>query len=161
MSGQQAKRLTQVVDGRLLPEALDEAMIEAVVHGFYEQVRKDPLIGPVFNRIIPAQEWPDHLRKLCDFWSSTLLRSGRYEGRPLPPHLKIPELGEAHFLRWLTLFNDTTARLCPPEIAKMFMDRALRIAHSFRLAIAFNRGKDTTPIQPITADMLQSKQEQV
>lgn len=147
-------RRTLVVDGAPLPEALDEAMIEAVVHAFYAQVRRDPLIGPIFNGTIPAEEWPDHLRKLCDFWSSMLLRTGRYEGRPLPPHLKLPELGEAHFRRWLQLFRDTAHRLCPPEVEALFMERALRIAHSFRLAVAFNRGDDTTAIEPITADTL-------
>jgi hemoglobin len=34
------------------------------------------------------------------------------------------------------------------------MDRALRIAHSFRLAVAFNRGEDTMSIEPITGDRL-------
>lgn len=159
MSAEPALRRTLVVDGKTLPEALDEVMIEAVVHNFYAQVRRDPLIGPIFNRTIPPEEWPDHLTKLCDFWSSMLLRSGRYEGRPLPPHLKLPDLGEAHFHRWLKLFNNTTAALCPPEIASLFMERALRIAHSFRLAVAFNRGEDTTSIEPITAEMLEAEQE--
>lgn len=149
-----AIRRTAVVDGQLVPEVLDEAMITAVVHQFYAKVRRDTLIGPIFNAAIPEEGWPEHLAKLCDFWSSLLLRTGRYEGRPLPPHLKIPGLDEAHFRRWLQLFRDTVQQLCPPEIMALFMDRALRIAQSFRLAVAFNRGDDTTMIEPITADAL-------
>lgn len=145
---------TAVVDGRPLPEGLDEAMIGAVVDEFYARVRRDPLIGPVFDAAIAPDQWPDHLARLRDFWSATLLRTGRYGGRPLPPHLKIPDLGEAHFRRWLSLFRDTVQQLCPPEVAALFMDRALRIAHSFRLAVAFSRGEDTTTIQPILADAL-------
>jgi len=100
---------------------------------------------------------------MCDFWSATLPRTGRYDGRPLPPHLAIPGLGEEHFRRWLTLFRETVARLCPPEVARLFLDRAFRIAHSFRLAIAFNRGEDTISIAPVTeqqlTDVSLSKQE--
>lgn len=154
MKGRPAPARTVVVDGRLLPEVLDEAMIHAVVHGFYDEIRADDLLGPIFNRVIAPEEWPRHLAKMCDFWSGMLLRTGRYDGRPLPPHLAIPGLGEAHFRRWLTLFEATVERLCPPEVAALFMDRALRISHSFRLAIAYNRGEDTLDVKPITQDSL-------
>jgi len=143
-----------IVDGRPLPELLDEGMIRDVVHGFYGEIRKDDLLGPIFGRAIAPDDWPRHLAKMCDFWSSTLLRTGRYEGRPLPPHLAIPGLGEEHFRRWLSLFSATVLRLCPPEVARLFMDRALRIAHSFRLAVAFSRGEDTMLVEPITEQSL-------
>lgn len=149
MKGRTAPERTPVIDGKLLPEVLDEAMIHTVVHGFYDQIRGDDLLGPIFNGVIEEADWPHHLAKMCDFWSSTLLRSGRYDGRPLPPHLAIPELGEQHFRRWLKLFRATVRRVCPPDVAALFMDRALRISHSFRLAIAFNRKEDTMRIEPI------------
>lgn len=143
-----------VIDGVPLPDMLEEAMIHDVVHGFYDKIRVDELLGPIFNGVIPADQWPHHLAKMCDFWSSTLLRTYRYEGRPLPPHLAIPELEEEHFRRWLALFQATVERVCPPEVATLFMDRALRIAHSFRLAIALSRGRDTLGIQPILKENL-------
>lgn len=154
MKGRASPQRTILVDGKPLPELLDEAMIRAVVHGFYADVRRDALIGPIFNAAIAPDEWPAHLDKLCDFWSATLLRTDRYGGRPLPPHLRIPGLGEDHFRRWLSLFRDTVQRLCPGDVAALFMDRALRIAHSFRLAVAFSRGEDTTTIAPIAGDGL-------
>ncbi|CAM5399037.1 hemoglobin [Aquamicrobium terrae] len=147
-------RKTIVVDGVPLPEMLDEAMIHAVVHGFYDEIRRDALLGPIFNGVIAPEAWPHHLAKMCDFWSATMLRTSRYDGRPLPPHLAIPELGEEHFRRWLTLFQATVTRLCPPEVATLFLERALRIAHSFRLAIAYNRGHDTLEIRPIVKENL-------
>ncbi len=149
MKGRPAPQRTIVIDGRPLPEMLDEAMIASVVHGFYDRIRNDTLLGPIFNDAIAPQDWPRHLDKMCDFWSSTLLRTGRYEGRPLAPHLALPELGEAHFRRWLSLFKATVDALCPPQVAELFMDRAIRIAHSFRLAVAFNRGENTIHIEPI------------
>lgn len=159
MSDHAVSRRAIIVDGRPLPELLDEAMIRDVVHGFYDAIRNDELVGPIFHRRIEAEQWPIHLAKMCDFWSATLLRTGRYDGRPLPPHLAIPELGDEHFRRWLTLFRATVTRLCPPEVARLFMDRAMRIAHSFRLAVAFSRGQDTLLIEPITEKELTPWQE--
>ena len=140
---------TIVIDGVPLPDLLDEEMVHAVVHGFYDKIRADELLAPIFYSVISPQEWPAHLAKMCDFWSSVLLRTSRYDGRPLPPHLAIPDIGEEHFRRWLTLFRETVADLCPPEVASLFMERALRIAHSFRLAIAFSRGESTMDVMPI------------
>ena len=154
MKGRPAPQRTIVVDGKPLPDILDEAMIHAVVHGFYEGIRKDALLAPVFDGVIAPGDWPVHLGKMCDFWSSTLLRTERYEGRPLQPHLAMPELREAHFRRWLSLFNETVERLCPPEVADLFIDRALRIAHSFRLAIALHRGEDSMLVTPISREAL-------
>ncbi|WP_256753382.1 group III truncated hemoglobin [Mesorhizobium sp. Mes31] len=154
MTGNGPSARTIVIDGVPLPEVLDEAMIHGVVHGFYDEIRSDELLGPIFQSRIDPDEWPRHLAKMCDFWSATMLRTSRYEGRPLPPHLAIPGLGETHFRRWLKLFRATVRRICPPKVAALFMDRALRIAHSFRLAVAFNRGETTIGIEPITEEGL-------
>jgi hemoglobin len=143
-----------VVDGVPLPSMLDERMVRDVVYGFYDKIRADDLLGPIFNGAIADEEWPHHLAKMCDFWSATLLRTSRYQGRPLPPHLALPGIGEEHFRRWLTLFKATVEQLCPPPVAALFFERALRIAHSFRLAIAFNRGEDTMDVRPILAKSL-------
>lgn len=138
-----------LVGGVPVPETLDEEMIRRVVHAFYAEIRRDDLLGPIFNGAIAPDQWPAHLAKLCDFWSGAMLRTSRYAGRPLPPHLSIPGLGEQHFRRWLSLFSATVRRVCPPEVGDMFMGRALRIAHSFRLAVAFNRGESTIGVEPI------------
>jgi hemoglobin len=142
-------RKTILIDGKPLPQMLDERMIHDVVHGFYDRIRADDLLGPIFNGIIREEDWPKHLQKMCDFWSSGFLRTVRYTGRPLQPHLVIPDIGEEHFRRWLTLFRDTVHATCPPAVADLFMHRAIRIAHSFRLARAFHQGESTLSIRPI------------
>ena len=138
-------------NGQPLPEDFDEALIHGVVHDFYDKIRQDDLLGPVFNNRIAADQWPVHLARMCDFWSSSFLRTDRYDGRPLPPHLGIPELSETHFERWLHLFHETVNDRCSPEAARGFYDLARRIAHSFRLAVAFHRGEDTIGIVPFPA----------
>lgn len=143
-----------MIDGVPLPSMLDEAMIHDVVHRFYNRIRSDALLAPIFNRVIAPEQWPVHLNSMCDFWSSTLLRTSRYEGRPLRPHLQIPELEQQHFHRWLSLFQATLSQICPPEVEAIFMQRALRIAQSFRLSIAFHRGESTIHLCPIQKEDL-------
>ena len=131
------------------PAGLDEAMIRAVVDRFYADARRDPVIGPVFNRVIAPEAWPHHLTTIADFWSSMLLGTGRYAGRPMPKHMAIPELSDAHFQRWLALFRRTVEELCPPDIAALFIERSERIGNSFRMNIAMRKGEDITTMGPL------------
>ena len=83
-----------------------EPMIRGLVDAFNAKVRADAVLGPVFNARI--HDWDEHLAKLTDFWSSIVMMSGRYKGRPLPVHAA-PEISDAHFGRWLALFAETPA----------------------------------------------------
>lgn len=140
-------RLTRI--GWETPEGLDEALIRRVVDAFYAEARRDPVIGPIFNRVIPEPAWPAHLATIADFWSSMLLGTGKYGGRPMPKHMAIPELEDVHFMRWLRLFRETAMRLCPPEVAEIFIERSERIGNSFRMNIAMRRGQDITAMAPL------------
>jgi hemoglobin len=117
---------------------IDEAMIERLVHGFYDRARRDPLLGPVFESKV--HDWEAHLARMCAFWSSVALMSGRYHGQPMVAHLPLP-VGTAHFDRWLALFTETAEALCPPAAADHFIERAYRIADSLELGIAFHKGE--------------------
>lgn len=117
---------------------VDEAMIHNLVHTFYDRIRTDEILGPVFASQI--SDWEPHLAKMCDFWSSVILMARRYDGRPVPAHVKIPGLDHAHFEHWLALFEGTARDLCPPEAAELFINRAQRIAQSLRLSLDFHRG---------------------
>jgi hemoglobin len=55
---------------------VDEAMIEALIRGFYARVRRDPLLAPVFESRIA--DWGPHLDQMFAFWSSLMLQTGRY-----------------------------------------------------------------------------------
>lgn len=138
-----------------IPDGLDEALIRRVVFGFYDQVRADAILAPVFDRVIAPDAWPHHLETMCDFWSSVLMRTGRYHGRPMPKHLALPDLTDAHFQRWLSLFRTTVRDLCAPAVADRFLDRALNIAQAFRLQIALRDGRDALAVEPFTeADLI-------
>jgi hemoglobin len=116
---------------------IDEHMIERLVRRFYEKVREDALLGPVFAARI--RDWEPHLQRMCAFWSSVALMSGRYHGNPMTKHLPLP-VDAAHFDRWLALFEETAREICPPDAEAHFVERARRIAESLELGIAGGRG---------------------
>ena len=117
---------------------IDATMIDRLVRAFYGRARHDPLIGPVFERHVA--DWEAHIPRMCDFWSSVALMSGRYHGQPMTAHLQLP-IEPAHFDRWLELFSETARDVCPPAAAALFIDRAHRIADSLELGIAARKGE--------------------
>ena len=121
-------------------EGITEERLSELVDLFYGRVRKDDLIGPVFNRAI--DDWPEHLERLQAFWSSVMLTSGRYKGRPLPAHVKHGDsIRQASFDRWLELWREATEEVLPPAAAAAMQEKAGRIAESLSLGIAFARGE--------------------
>jgi hemoglobin len=118
---------------------ITEAMIRDLVHAFYARVRSDPLLGPIFNTRVA--DWPAHLDKLCAFWSSVMLMTGRYKGTPMRVHAELPEIASQHFQHWLALFQATAREVCPDAAASLFVDRSQRIAQSLQLGIALHRGE--------------------
>jgi len=117
---------------------LDEAILTALVHRFYESVRLDDVLGPIFADRI--DHWETHLNKMVAFWSSVALMTG-YHGTPMQAHTALP-VTWAHFERWLTLFRRTAHGVCPPEGAAHVIERAERIARSLHLAIDSHRSHE-------------------
>jgi hemoglobin len=113
-----------------------ESMIRQLVHAFYAKVRQDAELGPIFAPVI-GQDWDPHLEKMCAFWSSVMLTSGRYKGNPMPAHLRLKMVTPAHFERWLSLFRATAKDLFAPDIAQAFILRAENIARSLQLAMFY------------------------
>src|SRR5579864_5563849 len=123
----------QVIADIVARTGIDEAMIQTLVRGFYSRVRRDSLLGPIFESKV--NDWEEHIERLCRFWSSVALMSGRYHGQPMLVHLPLP-VDAAHFERWLEIFAATARALCPPAAAAHFLERAARIADSLELGIA-------------------------
>jgi hemoglobin len=128
----------RIIEDIVARTGIDEAMIEVLVRTFYSRVRQDSLIGPVFESNV--RDWEAHLGRLCAFWSSVALMSGRYHGQPMPVHLSLP-IDTPHFDRWLEIFAATVRDLCPPAAAAHFLERASRIADSLELGIAAQKGE--------------------
>jgi hemoglobin len=137
-----AERRARITADLMERTGIDDDMIERLVRAFYARVQDDSLLGPVFAARIA--DWDAHITKLCAFWSSVALMTGRYHGQPMQSHIELPVAAE-HFDRWIAIFEATANELCPPEAASHFIDRARRIADSFELGIAGRQGQIVRP----------------
>ncbi|WP_245450745.1 group III truncated hemoglobin [Borborobacter arsenicus] len=123
---------------------VSEESIRCLVDGFYDKVRQDSELGPIFEEAL-GQDWGPHLTKMYDFWSSLMLTSGRYKGNPLAVHQRLDTLQIGHFERWLGLFEQTCHELFGPEVAEAFLIRAHRIAGNFKLALFYRPDRPWPP----------------
>ncbi|MBL9030094.1 MAG: group III truncated hemoglobin [Phycisphaerae bacterium] len=120
--------LTEPVGSGAPATMIDEAMIRSLVDTFYSTIREDELLGPIFARHVA--DWSLHLPKMYAFWSTVVLRTGRYSGRPLEAHQRLPGLTQAHFARWISLWTQTVARVVPAPSREAFVVPATRMASS-------------------------------
>jgi hemoglobin len=137
-----AKRRAAATAAVQAQTGIDEAMIRRLVHTFYDRVRVDDTLGPLFAARI--KDWPPHLERMCAFWSSVALLTGRYHGRPMQAHAALP-VGGVDFDRWLTVFEATAAEVCPPAAATLFVEKARMIAASLEMGMATFRGQMLKP----------------
>ena len=91
--------------------------ITALVHGFYADVRADPLLGPVFEDAL-RDHWESHLARMVDFWSTVVLGSKSFSGNVFAKHMALQGVTPAHFAAWVRLWGQHTDRLFAPEVAR-------------------------------------------
>ncbi len=106
------------------------------------RVQSNPFLGAIFA--VKVADWAAHITKLCSFWSSVALMSGRYHGSPMQIHLSLP-IERSHFDRWLALLEEPAPNLCPPDAAAHFVERARRIAGSIELGVTAQQGRTQNP----------------
>lgn len=109
--------------------------IQILVNRFYDKVKLDPLLGPVFSHV----DWPNHLPIMYNFWSSMLLGDQHYHGRPLQRHLHLAIDG-THFTRWLTLFTETVDENFEGAVATEAKMRGVSIAEIFQRKMGITNG---------------------
>ncbi len=115
--------------------ALDVSTIATLVDHFYEKVRADADIGPVFNATV--HDWEAHKRLLTSFWSSIALRAGTYRGNPMAAHRPLP-IHAGHFDRWLALWRETCAEELDAAHAMQMADYAERIGRSLKFGLGIH-----------------------
>ncbi|HEU4374973.1 MAG TPA: group III truncated hemoglobin [Telluria sp.] len=110
---------------------LNRASISTLVHTFYDGVRADPVLAPVFNAAI-GTHWDTHLGRMVDFWCTTMLKTQPFQGNVFGKHMALSRIEPDHFRRWLSLFEATAARLFDAAVADEFILVARRIAASLQ-----------------------------
>lgn len=111
--------------------------IMSLVDTFYDKVRGDELLSPIFNERI-GDRWTQHLEKMYSFWQTVLLDERTYYGAPFPPHAQLP-VDHMHFQQWMMLFITTIDELFEGEKAKEAKWRAARMAELFESKIEHYR----------------------
>ena len=124
-------------------ELCTEEEVAGLVHAFYARIRRDEVLGPIFEAHI--NDWDHHLAKLVDFWSSILRRTGRFSGAPMPKHAALPDLSAQLFQRWLMLFRENAAAQPNQAMAHQANVMAERIAQSLWMGYQINRDADHVP----------------
>jgi len=119
----------------LTPDIETREHVVQMVNHFYEKVKVDPLLAPVFSHV----DWPNHLPIMYNFWASMLLGDRSYFGNPLQKHLPL-EISSKHFERWLQLFKTTIDDLFKGDKAEETKMRAESIAAIFQFKMGLTEG---------------------
>lgn len=83
--------------------------IEFLVDEFYRKVKKDEIIGYIFNEVINFS-WDVHIPIMVSFWESILLDKATYKGNVMMQHIELNKkspLKPEHFEQWKKLFFET------------------------------------------------------
>lgn len=118
--------------------------VNYLVNAFYAKIRRDELLGPIFNKHIAEGQWPEHIEKLTDFWVGNLFGVRIFKGNPAMKHVMVDQgqkqtIEQLHFDQWLQLWFETIDTHFEGQLAegaKLVATRIggsqLRIMHSSR-----------------------------
>lgn len=126
-----------------VPANLDESQLAELVSHFYDKVRMDALLGPVFNPLV--DDWDAHKVLMTSFWATVALRTGHYRGNPLAKHQPLP-IDAEHFARWLTLWRETARETLDSDSATLMIGYAERIGYGMRVGMGLTghlRGRES------------------
>ena len=121
--------------------------ISKLVHTFYAKIRKNELLGPIFNRHISQEQWPDHLKILTDFWETNLFGVPKFKGSPSAKHVNVDKnmkhaIGPQHFGVWLQLWFETIDQLFEGKLADKAKQSARKMSTGQYLVIWNSRPKN-------------------
>ncbi len=118
--------------------------IQLMVDTFYSNIRKDELLGTIFEEKI-GNRWPEHLEKMYRFWQTILLEEHTYSGSPFPPHKQLP-VEKQHFNRWMEIFTETVDSLFTGPLAEEAKLRGQNMAEMFNYKIEYFRHEGKHPL---------------
>ncbi len=118
--------------------------ISSLVNAFYAKIRKEEVLGPIFNKHIQDNQWPEHLSKLTDFWETNLFGIQKFKGNPTKKHISVDQhmdhsIDQTHFGKWIQLWFETIDELYEGELAFKAKNAARKMATGQFIAIWKNR----------------------
>lgn len=124
----------------------NEKDVNLLVRTFYQKVREDELLGPIFNGTIT--DWESHFVHLTNFWMTNLFFRKKYHGDPMQKHIEVDQgphgtINEMHFGVWLNLWYQTLDELFEGEVTQMAKKRARNMGTFIHLKVFEARNKST------------------
>ena len=118
--------------------------IDLLMDSFYSKIRRDELLGPIFNYHIAEEHWPAHLVKIGDFWETNLFRIPKFKGNPTLKHIQVDEnmkyeITQKHFGQWLILWFQSIDELFEGELADRAKNAARMMSTKQFMAMWYNR----------------------
>jgi hemoglobin len=110
------------------PDITGPEDIKKLVDNFYNKVRRDDVLAPVFA--IRITDWQPHLDTMYNFWNMAIFGKKEYTGNPFPKHMDLP-IESAHFNRWLYHFMETLNESFEGPVATEAMQKASTVARIF------------------------------
>ena len=108
-----------------------------LINTFYEKVKKDQVIGYIFNDVAKVN-WEKHLPVMYDFWENVIFFTGAYTGNTMTAHKQLHQktpLNAEHFQEWIKLFTQTVDELFEGDKAELTKQRAISIATVMQIKI--------------------------
>lgn len=121
---------------------MDASQLRRLVDAFYADVRRDPQLGPVFERVI-GPDWNAHLDRIHDFWCTIALHARSFQGNVRGKHMAIDGLTPGLFDRWLALWQQHTEQVLAPDDAQALQHTARGIARHLRHGLTMTRSETT------------------
>lgn len=114
--------------------------VSQLVHAFYDKIREDDELGPIFNAHLDEKTWPPHLEKLTDFWETTLFGIRKFKGNPPSAHARVDHnmnhgITQEHFAQWIRLWFTTIDERFEGKLADRAKNAARRMSTGLYLAV--------------------------
>lgn len=124
-----------------MTDLTSRADIERLVDTFYERVRADDRLGPIFDEVAHV-DWATHLPNMYAFWEAVLFGVAGFKGNPLATHHALAQqtpLTAREFDRWVDLFHESVDQLFAGAVAAEAKQRAAQIAATLQYHLSLDR----------------------
>ena len=126
-----------------MKEIEDREDVSKLVNAFYDKIRKDEFLGPIFEMHLEGR-WPAHLEKLTDFWETNLFGIPKFRGNPQSAHAIVDrnldyEVSQSHFSHWVEMWHETIDEMFEGMLADRAKMAAERMAQGLFMGMLSNR----------------------
>lgn len=136
--------------GSAVADLAGRADIQALLRRFYGRVMADDVLAEPFAEL-RTKGLESHLPVMADFWETVLFRAGLYRGSALHAHRHVHQripLSGSHFVRWLTVWNETVDEMYCGPVAERAKIQGARIAWAMHRRLT---GTDTPELDNLVA----------